>query len=124
MGGRGERGETMDRQQLHELLYQALETEQGGIKVYETALRCVQNADLRQEWEEYLDQTQKHEQILLEVFEKFGLDPDEESPGRLVVRHKGQSLVHAMEIALDEGEPGAASSWRPNASSRPRPRTI
>ena len=98
----------MDRQQLHELLYQALETEQGGIKVYETALRCVQNDDLRQEWEEYLDQTQKHEQILLEMFEKFGLDPDAESPGRLVVRHMGQSLVHAMEIALDEGEPAAA----------------
>jgi len=98
----------MDRQQLHELLYQALETEQGGIKVYETALRCVQNEDLRQEFEEYLEQTQRHEQILLEVFEKFGLDPDGESPGRLVVRHIGQSLVHAMEIALDEGEPGAA----------------
>jgi rubrerythrin len=98
----------MDRQQLHELLYQALETEQGGVKVYETALRCVQNADLREEWEEYLDQTQKHEQILLEVFEKLGLDPDGESPGRLVVRHKGQALVHAMEIALDEGEPAAA----------------
>ena len=55
--------------------FQALETEQGGIKVYETALRCVQNDDLRQEFEEYLEQTQKHEQILHEVFEK-DLGPD------------------------------------------------
>ena len=31
----------MNREQLTELLYQALETEMGGTMVYETALRCV-----------------------------------------------------------------------------------
>lgn len=34
----------MDQHQLNELLYQAFETENGGVKVYETALRCVENA--------------------------------------------------------------------------------
>jgi hypothetical protein len=29
----------MHEEQLHELLFQALETELGGVKVYETALR-------------------------------------------------------------------------------------
>ena len=43
--------------QLHELLYQALETERGGAKIYEAALTCAQNKDLRGEWEEYLEQT-------------------------------------------------------------------
>ncbi len=100
----------MDRQQLHELLYQALETERGGIKVYETALRCVQNEELREEWEGYLEQTRKHEQILLERFGSSGLDPDEETPGRQMVRHKGQSLVKAMETALEEGDRGRRSS--------------
>lgn len=28
-----------------------LETEQGGVKVYETALRCVMNDELKQEWD-------------------------------------------------------------------------
>jgi hypothetical protein len=37
----------MNTDQLHELLYQALETEQGGILVYQNALRCVLNADLK-----------------------------------------------------------------------------
>jgi len=33
----------MNNDQLHELLHQALETELGGVEVYETALRCVKN---------------------------------------------------------------------------------
>ena len=94
--------------QLQELLYQALETERGGIEVYETALRCVQNADLSKEWKEYLDQTRNHERVLLEVFESLGLDPAAETPGRLVVRHIGQALVKAMEMALAGDEPQAA----------------
>ena len=49
------------KKKLHELLYQALETEQGGIKIYETALSCAQNKDLKKEWQEYLEQTRTHE---------------------------------------------------------------
>jgi hypothetical protein len=40
----------MSTEQIAEILYQALETERGGIQVYTTALRCVQNPDLRKEW--------------------------------------------------------------------------
>ncbi|HET8904648.1 MAG TPA: hypothetical protein VFN16_11690, partial [Saccharospirillum sp.] len=61
-----------DKKQLHELLYQALETERGGVKIYETALSCVQNKDLKGEWEEYLEQTRTHEQVLLKVFDDLG----------------------------------------------------
>jgi hypothetical protein len=46
--------------------------------------------------------------ILGEVFEKLDLDPETESPGRAVVRHIGESLVKAMEMALEDGEPEAA----------------
>jgi rubrerythrin len=98
----------MNEEQVHELLYQALETEKGGIQVYRTALRCVSNEDLRKEWEEYLEQTETHDQILRDVFDTLGLDPDAETPGRLVVRHIGQSLVTAMEMALEEGDAVAA----------------
>lgn len=98
----------MNKEQLHELLYQGLETERGGIAIYTTALKCVQNADLREEWEEYLEQTTKHEQILSDVVIKLGLDPDLETPGRQVVRHIGESLVAAMEMALASAPPEAA----------------
>ena len=72
----------MKQSQVNELLYQALETEMGGVKVYRTALRCAQNPDLKEEWEKYLEQTENHEQILLGVFKAFGLDPATQTPGR------------------------------------------
>ena len=93
----------MNNQQLNELLYQALETELGGVEVYTTALRCVQNENLRREWEKYLEQTTNHVQIMQNVMEELGLDSEIETPGREVVRHIGQSLVEAMEMALKEG---------------------
>jgi len=100
--------ETMKQEQLEELLYQALETELGGVQVYTTALRCVVNDELKNEWEEYLDQTRKHVQIVEDLMEQLGLDPQTETPGRKVVRHTGESLVKAMEMALQAGEPTAA----------------
>jgi rubrerythrin len=98
----------MKIEQVHELLYQALETEQGGIQVYETAVGCAKNADLKKEWQEYLEQTRNHERVLLDVFKELGLDPKLETPGRTVVRHLGMSLVKAMQMAKGAGDPGAA----------------
>jgi hypothetical protein len=98
----------MKDEELRELLYQALETEQGGVQVYETALRCVVNEDLKKEWQEYLEQTRTHVQVVENLFTQLSLDPETETPGRLVVRHIGQSLVRAMEMALDAGKPEAA----------------
>ena len=98
----------MKKDQLQELLYQALETEMGGIQVYTTALRCVVNDELKEEWGEYLEQTRNHERIVLEIFEKLGLDSEVETDGRKVVRHIGESLVKAMEMAISAGDPAAA----------------
>jgi rubrerythrin len=98
----------MKKEQLNELLYQALETELGGVQVYTTALKCAVNDDLRKEWEEYLSQTENHVRIVRELLEKVGLDPETETPGRRVVKHVGESLVKAMEMALESGEPQAA----------------
>jgi rubrerythrin len=101
-------GGYMKDEQLHQLLYEALETEMGGVQVYETALRCAVNEDLRVEWEEYHEQTQKHEQIVRDLLGKLGLDPEKETPGRQIVRHIGESLVKAMKMALEAGNPQAA----------------
>lgn len=98
----------MKDQQLHELLYQSLETESGGIEIYRTAVRCALNGDLKKEWEEYLGQTQQHEVVLRTLMKELKLDVDAETPGRTVVRHIGESLVKAMEMALEAGTPEAA----------------
>jgi hypothetical protein len=98
----------MKKEQLNELLYQALETELGGVQVYTTALRCVVNDELKEEWEKYLEQTKNHVQIVQDTMDQLGLDTEVETPGRLVVRHTGQSLVKAMEMALESGDKNAA----------------
>lgn len=93
---------------LNELLYQMLETEMGGVQVYTTAIRCAQNDDLKKEWKKYLQQTETHVEVVEEIFSALGLDPQAETPGRAVVRHIGESLVEAMEMALSSGPPEGA----------------
>ena len=91
---------------LVELLQQMLETELGGVKVYQTALECARNPQLRKEWTEYLQQTQKHVKIMNDLLAKLGIGPAE-TPGSLVVRFIGQSLVNAMNRARAGGDPAA-----------------
>ncbi|MFN2493156.1 MAG: ferritin-like domain-containing protein [Pyrinomonadaceae bacterium] len=91
-----------------DLLYQALETEKGGVQIYSTALRCASNEELREEWNKYLDQTKNHVQVVTDILRGLGLDPDVETPGRAVVRYIGTSLVKAMELALRSTDPQAA----------------
>ncbi len=98
----------MNDAQIKELLYQALETEIGGQKVYETAITCAQDEGLKEEWGKYLAETSTHETILRETFARIGMDPEVETPGRAVVRFKGGALVQAMEMALRDGGPIAA----------------
>jgi hypothetical protein len=97
-----------DQKQLHELLYQALETEMGGAEIYAQALKCVVNEDLQEEWREYLAQTKTHIKVLQNVFSELQLDPESDTPGRSVCRHIGESLVSAMKMAKESGDEKAA----------------
>ena len=98
----------MNTEQRNELLYQALETELGGVQIYTMAVSCAVNEDLKKEWQEYLDQTKNHVQVVRTLFDKIGLDPDTDTPGRQVVRYIGESLVEAIEMAKRAGKPKAA----------------
>jgi rubrerythrin len=97
-----------------DLLYQALETEKGGVQIYSTALRCVINEDLKEEWNKYLEQTKTHVQVVTDILRELGLDPNGETAGRKVVRYIGTSLVK-MELALRCAIPRQLRSWPPNA---------
>jgi len=93
----------MEMEMVKELMLQALEHEMGGTKVYQTALKCVVNEDLKEEWEEYLEQTEKHVQVLHDACLQLEIDPEEQTPGRKITRDIGMSLVAAMEAALGTG---------------------
>ncbi len=94
--------------QLKELVLQSLEHERGGVLIYQTALQCAVNDGLRNEWEHYLDQTKSHVTALERICAALSIDPAEQTPGCRVVRHIGQALVEAMNMALADGGKDAA----------------
>ena len=101
----------MEMQMVKELLLQALEHEMGGTKIYQTALKCVVNEDLKEEWEKYLEETEKHVQVLHDACLQLEIDPTTRAL-RLSRRWKPRSAA-------------ATRKWR-NASPRkpwslPRP---
>jgi hypothetical protein len=98
----------MDTRQFDNLILQALEHEQGGIRVYQTAIKCAVNEDLREEWEKYLDQTRSHVESLTAVCRSLEIDASAATPGRKIVRHLGGALIEAMEMALKGDAPEAA----------------
>ncbi|MEJ8294172.1 hypothetical protein WKI45_15180 [Delftia tsuruhatensis] len=97
-----------DEKQLKELLLQMMETELGGEQVYRKALTCAINEDLKKEWEEYLEETLNHQNVVRTTCELLNINPDEDVPSRGVVKHIGLSLVKAMDLALKAGNPASA----------------
>ena len=53
-----------EKKQFEDLLYQALETEMGGVEIYRMAILCARNEDLKDEWTKYLAQTQRHVEVV------------------------------------------------------------
>jgi hypothetical protein len=98
----------MENEKLKELLLQALEHERGGIKIYETAIKCAQNEELEEEWQKYLEETELHVQLLQDACLQLHFDPEAQTPVRKIVRDMGLGFVCAMEAALAAGDPGAA----------------
>jgi rubrerythrin len=92
---------------VHDLLCQALETELGGVDVYRLAVLCATNDELKSEWQEYLQQTERHVEIVRGMLDELGLDTEAVTPGRTIVREKAQALVSAMRKALKDA-PDAA----------------
>jgi rubrerythrin len=98
----------MEDTQVKELLLQALTHENGGVKVYETAVRAAQNEELKEEFGRYLEQTRKHVRVLQETCQALSLDAAERTPGCAIVESLGQALVRAIEQAIEAGTPEAA----------------
>lgn len=98
----------VDEQKLEELVLEGLETEMGGVQVYEAAVRCATNEELREEWEKYLEETRHHVLVMQRVCEGLGIDADKETPGRAIVRLHAEAHLKAMEQAQDAGDPDLA----------------
>lgn len=93
---------------LHELLCEALEASLAAVEVYQAARPCIRQHELFREWESAVRRHEDRSRILRGALEELGLDPEEEMPGRLSIRHIGQSLIEAIQIALASGDEDAA----------------
>lgn len=99
---------SIDQTMLQELLYQSLETEMVGINVYECAVCCALDAHLKAQWSVFLEETLRHREVLLGVFNDLGLDANTQTAGRRIVAGIGAALVSAMQQALADGDALAA----------------
>ena len=75
------------------------------MQIYQTAIRCAINEDLRRSGEVPGGDSAS---VRIVTVSALGFDPDVETPGRAVVRFKGHSLVQSMEMALADAKPAAA----------------
>ena len=99
--------ESIKQKQISDLMFQALETEMGGVEIYRMALLCARNEDLKEEWKKYLAQTERHVEIVRGVFDELGLDPAATTPGRQIVRDKAKALLSSMQRALKDAPQAA-----------------
>jgi hypothetical protein len=93
---------------IRELLLQALETELGGVQIYENAVQCAVHRELRREWERFLGQTKNHVNVVRTILVKLGIDSERETTGRQIARAIGGALVDAMIVARNSGDPRTA----------------
>jgi hypothetical protein len=93
---------------LKELLLQALEHEKGGVILYQTALECAVQRELKREWQDYLEQTRHHVEVLTRACDALGVDPSEMTPAREIVHQNGRALAISMKAALANGDPVGA----------------
>jgi rubrerythrin len=99
--------EPVAKKQIEDLLYQALETELGGVEIYRMAILCAKREELKEEWAKYLEQTERHVEVVRAIFDALGLDPEATTPGRQIVRDKGKALLSAMQKALKDAPQAA-----------------
>ncbi|HWA39273.1 MAG TPA: hypothetical protein VG873_15545 [Burkholderiales bacterium] len=98
----------MEAKTIKDFLLAALEHERGGVQIYETAVQCAQNEELKEEWTKYLEETEVHVQLLQDACLQLHLDPEEQTPMRRIVHDMGASLVAAMKAAQGAGDKAKA----------------
>jgi rubrerythrin len=81
---------------LRDKLSEFLAVEQGGLKLYEEALRIVSDPEISKKFRLFYEQTRKHETILLRVMQAFGMDPTYMSIGAKVATEKAEALLKTM----------------------------
>ena len=84
------------REELMDKLSEFLTVEQGGIKLYEAALKLVRNREVKDKFREFHQQTIRHHEILTEIIEKLGGKAAYKSVGAKLAEAKANALLKTM----------------------------
>ena len=106
INGRGK--DFMNNDQLNELLYQALETEQGGIRFTRRRFDARRTTISRKSGRSTSARRRTTSDRARGLRRARARSREADTRAGMVVRHIGESLVKAMEMALEAGEPEAA----------------
>src|SRR5689334_17658669 len=83
----------LDTGKMQEFLSQMLAVEKGGVMLYEKALEELSHEDLREELEEFLEQTRRHVELCEEMLEQAGGSAQENSPAAQAAEEKANGLI-------------------------------
>jgi hypothetical protein len=83
--------------ELHAQLGNALEAEQGALRIYQAALRHAASPALQQRCQRALDEARRNEAALLSIIGELGFDAGAEGSCRRAVRNVGDALIAAMQ---------------------------
>lgn len=89
---------------LQELLYETLEIERLGQRLYAEAMRCAQNAEERRMRREEAALAREQQRYVAETMVELGLNPSRRTPVRRAVRRIADWLVSAMRMARRRGD--------------------
>jgi rubrerythrin len=87
----------MERQVLMDKLSEFLMVEQGGLELYRVALSRTTDPEIKQHYQEFAQETDRHRAILIRLIERLGGDPSYVSPTARLAQVKAASL---LEVAL------------------------
>lgn len=90
--GAGSRIE-LDSSKVLEFLSQMLAVEKGGVMLYEKALEELSHDELRDDLEEFLEQTRRHVELCEEMLEQAGGSAQENAPAAQAAEEKANGLI-------------------------------
>ncbi len=88
----------MQQQVLMDKLSEFLMVEQGGLQLYRVAAARCAMPNIKQRYEEFGEQTARHRQVLVQLIQALGGDPNYVSPTARLAQVKATKLIESSMI--------------------------
>lgn len=98
----------IDHQQLLDKLSESMAVERDGQRLYEAAIQQISDRETAQRFQDFYQQTRRHQDIVAELINALGGDPSYMSPAARVAQRKAEALLRTMTedrgLSLEERE--------------------